>query len=48
MHSGNIDIDLVPNLIRRNETNECRRLTIFVRLPDHPGELAKLVDVCAA
>ena len=27
---------------------EGRRLTILVRLPDRPGSLAKLVDVCAA
>ena len=45
---GNIDIGLIPNLVRRNETNEGRRLTIFVRLPDRPGSLAGLVDVCAA
>jgi threonine dehydratase len=47
LSGGNIDIGLIPNLVRRNETNEGRRLTIFVRLPDRPGSLAKLVDVCA-
>jgi threonine dehydratase len=48
LSGGNIDIGLIPNLVRRNETNEGRRLTIFVRLPDRPGSLARLVDVCAA
>jgi threonine dehydratase len=48
LSGGNIDIGLIPNLVRRNETNEGRRLTIFVRLPDRPGSLAGLVDVCAA
>ena len=47
LSGGNIDIGLIPNLVRRNETNEGRRLTIFVRLPDRPGSLARLVDVCA-
>jgi threonine dehydratase len=47
LSGGNIDIGLIPNLVRRNETNEGRRLTIFVRLPDRPGSLAGLVDVCA-
>ena len=44
---GNTDIGLIPNLVRRNETNEGRRLTIFVCLPDRPGSLSGLVDVCA-
>ena len=34
--------------MRRNETNEGRRLTIFVRLPDRPGSLASLLEVCAS
>jgi threonine dehydratase len=48
LSGGNIDIGIIPNLVRRNETNEGRRLTIFVRLPDRPGSLAGLIDVCAA
>ena len=47
LSGGNIDIGLIPNLVRRNETNEGRRLTIFVRLPDRPGSLAGILDVCA-
>ena len=47
LSGGNIDIGLIPNLVRRNESNEGRRLIIFVRLPDRPGSLARLVDVCA-
>jgi threonine dehydratase len=47
LSGGNIDIGLIPNLVRRNETNEGRRLTIFVRLPDRPGSLASILEVCA-
>jgi threonine dehydratase len=47
LSGGNIDIGLIPNLVRRNETNEGRRLTIFVRLPDRPGSLAGLLKVCS-
>jgi threonine dehydratase len=47
LSGGNIDIGLIPNLVRRNETNEGRRLTIFVRLPDRPGSLAGVLNVCA-
>lgn len=48
LSGGNIDIGVIPNLVRRNETNEGRRLTIFVRLPDRPGSLSSLLEVCAA
>ena len=47
LSGGNIDIGLIPNLVRRNETNEGRRLTIFVRLPDRPGSLASILEICA-
>ena len=32
----------------RNETNEGRRLTIFVRLPDRDGSLASLLEICTS
>jgi len=48
LSGGNIDIGIIPNLVRRNETNEGRRLSIFVRLPDRPGSLASLLEICAA
>jgi threonine dehydratase len=48
LSGGNIDIGLIPNLVRRNETNEGRRLTIFVRLPDRPGSLANVLNICAS
>ena len=48
LSGGNIDIGIIPNLVRRNETNEGRRLTIFVRLPDRPGSLASLLEICAS
>ncbi len=43
---GNIDIGIIPNLVSRNETNEGRRLTIFVRLPDRDGSLTSLLEIC--
>jgi threonine dehydratase len=48
LSGGNIDIGLIPNLVRRNETKEGRRLTIFVRLPDRPGSLASVLNICAS
>ena len=48
LSGGNVDIGLIPNLVRRNETNEGRRLTIFVRLPDRPGSLASVLNICAS
>jgi threonine dehydratase len=48
LSGGNIDIGIIPNLVRRNETHVGRRLTIFVRLPDRPGSLASLLEICAS
>ena len=45
---GNIDIGIIPNLVSRNETNEGRRLTIFVCLPDRDGSLASLLEICTS
>ena len=45
---GNIDIGIIPNLVSRNETNEGRRLTIFVRLPDRDGSLTSLLEICTS
>ena len=48
LSGGNIDIGLIPNLVRRNETHAGRRLTILVRLPDRPGSLASVLNICAS
>jgi threonine dehydratase len=47
LSGGNIDIGLVPNLVRRHETEAGRRLIAFIRLPDRPGAFAGLLQICA-
>jgi threonine dehydratase len=47
LSGGNLDLGVVPGLIRRHETNAGRRLTVFVRIDDRPGGLARLLDVFA-
>jgi len=48
LSGGNVDIGLLPNLVRRHETKSGRRLNVFVRLPDRPGALAGFLEVLAA
>ena len=47
LSGGNVDIGLVPNLVRRHETEAGRRLIAFIRLPDRPGAFAGLLQICA-
>lgn len=47
LSGGNIDIGLIPNLVRRHETAEGRRLIVLVKLPDRPGSFAGLLALCA-
>jgi threonine dehydratase len=47
LSGGNVDIGLLPNLVRRHETKSGRRLNVFVRLPDRPGALAGFLEVLA-
>jgi threonine dehydratase len=47
LSGGNVDLGVVPGLIRRHETNAGRRLTVFVRIDDRPGGLARLLDIFA-
>jgi threonine dehydratase len=47
LSGGNVDIGLLPNLVRRHETKIGRRLNVFVRLPDRPGALAGFLEVIA-
>jgi threonine dehydratase len=47
LSGGNVDIGLIPNLVRRHETEAGRRLIAFIRLPDRPGAFAGLLQICA-
>jgi threonine dehydratase len=47
LSGGNVDIGLLPNLVRRHETKSGRRLNVFVRLPDRPGALAGFLEILA-
>jgi threonine dehydratase len=44
---GNVDLGVVPGLIRRHENHAGRRLSVFARIDDRPGGLAKLLAVFA-
>jgi threonine dehydratase len=44
---GNVDLGVVPGLIRRHENLEGRRLSIYARIDDRPGSLARLLAVFA-
>ena len=44
LSGGNVDLGVVPGLIRRHETQAGRRLTVFARIDDRPGGLARLLD----
>jgi threonine dehydratase len=44
---GNVDLGVVPSLIRRHENQAGRRLSVIARIDDRPGGLAKLLSVFA-
>ena len=44
---GNVDLGVVPSLIRRHENQAGRRLSVIARIDDRPGGLAKLLTVFA-
>lgn len=44
---GNVDLGVVPGLIRRHENAAQRRLTVFVRIDDRPGGLATFLRIFA-
>lgn len=48
LSGGNVDLGVVPGLIRRHETEAGRRLGVFVRIDDRPGGLATLLGVFAS
>ena len=47
LSGGNVDLGLLPGLVRRHETQAGRRLLIFARIPDRPGGLANLLTLLA-
>ena len=47
LSGGNVDLGVVPGLIRRHETQAGRRLTVFVKIDDRPGGLARLLSIFA-
>jgi len=47
LSGGNVDLGLLPGLIRRNETKAGRRLIVFARISDRPGGLAQLLALFA-
>jgi len=47
LSGGNVDLGVVPGLIRRHETTAGRRLIVFVRISDRPGGLARLLALFA-
>ncbi len=47
LSGGNVDLGILPNLIRRHETQAGRRLIIFARISDRPGGLARLLTLFA-
>jgi threonine dehydratase len=48
LSGGNVDLGVVPGLIRRHETEAGRRLVVFATIDDRPGGLAKLLSVFGA
>ena len=48
LSGGNVDLGVVPGLIRRHETTAGRRLVVFTKIDDRPGGLVKFLSVFAA
>jgi threonine dehydratase len=42
---GNVDLGVLPGLVRRHETRAGRRLIVFARISDQPGGLARLLTL---
>jgi len=47
LSGGNVDLGVVPSLIRRHENTAGRRLSVVARIDDRPGSLAHLLTVFA-
>jgi threonine dehydratase len=48
LSGGNVDVGLLPSLVRRHETRAGRRLILFARISDRPGGLAHLLATFSA
>ncbi len=48
LSGGNVDLGVVPSLIRRHEFQVQHRLSVFVRIDDRPGGLARFLSIFAA
>lgn len=48
LSGGNVDLGIVPGLIRRHETEAGRRLVLFARIEDRPGSLVRFLGVFAS
>ena len=48
LSGGNVDLGIVPGLIRRHETRAGRRLIVFARISDRPGGMAGLLALFAS
>ena len=47
LSGGNVDLGIVPGLIRRHETKAGRRLVVFARIADRPGTLVRFLGAFA-
>jgi threonine dehydratase len=47
LSGGNVDLGVVPGLIRRHEHQAGRRLGVFARIDDRPGSLARFLTAFA-
>jgi threonine dehydratase len=47
LSGGNVDAGLLASIARRHETEAGRRIALLTRLPDQPGNLARLLDAVA-
>ncbi len=45
LSGGNVDLGVLPGLIRRAETRAGRRLLVFAKITDRPGGLARLLMI---
>jgi threonine dehydratase len=47
LSGGNVDAGLLAQVARRHETQAGRRMVLLTRIPDRPGELARLLALVA-
>jgi threonine dehydratase len=48
LSGGNVDPGLLASIARRHETEAGRRLVLLTRVPDRPGNLARLLECVAS